>query len=619
MKGRLRRGNIHNASVTSIEGSTLDAVPEAECLDVSNSRSKDYGSPLAARPRSSELNVIAIEKDGQTYWIPEDIFRRFSATQSRETMARPPITPKPESGSHRKPDMKIRIPGLQDAVQSPTDFVGSSPSSAGRLSPPHSLPSSATSSQHSRSTSRTSSEILTPTDTQFKLNLTPADYSSTADAVTEGAYEQSSKIESIKTSILFQAPRVESLDSTRTQTSKSERILPKYLIDPPKSIESPTDLSRAIDKSRKGSRVMSNSLINTAPAKKSRARLWSRHLSFRGKSRKRQPDISNPQISQQPAIPLLPELNPNAAYLSDPTIAQKHAGHSSSAKPIAQPETEISPDAAEAVIFRILHSIDSLDDLFAAARINQGFYSVFRRNELSLAKRALHNGCRPAWELREMSPGVIISGLQQQGSNYTARTYLQFVSRDKYILSALKVVILKRCRSWLRAETVQDLSAQDPSRASGVDNALWRVWTFCTIFGANTGRDQDLKGQLDWLRGGQVAKRSVFSPSTSSAVRDLEITHSILQNPPKNFAGGNPRGLSADELFDMLEMWNSIKTLLSSIQGAHVVRTARQHGVFDGHNVVESDEKRERLILGKLETSSKLRRCVRLRRLQRIG
>ncbi len=246
-----------------------------------------------------------------------------------------------------------------------------------------------------------------------------------------------------------------------------------------------------------------------------------------------------------------------------------------SARPLSlaitrESEDIITAEAAEAVILRILESLDAFDDLFASARINKGFYSVFKRHELRLMKCALRNTSQAAWELRETSPKEIIAALEGPKSEYTPTRYLQFHTRDTYILAALKSIILLRCQSYLREDTIVALRGRNNARASQIDEAFWRVWTFCTIFGSGKGQEDDVLGQMDWLRGGILA-RELARASSPSSVKKFE-SNGILLHPPESFARGNHGGLSVEELYDMTEIWNCLRALLHGIQGQRRVK-----------------------------------------------
>ncbi|KAF2479524.1 hypothetical protein BDY17DRAFT_313331 [Neohortaea acidophila] len=75
---------------------------------------------------------------------------------------------------------------------------------------------------------------------------------------------------------------------------------------------------------------------------------------------------------------------------------------------------------------------------------------------------------------------------------------------------------------------------------------------------------------------------------------DYDIT-SVLLNPPDCFAKGNNGGLRTSQLYDMLELWKCMKTLL---EGYHYrTEQARNNGIFDGCTVcIDDGETEERLL-----------------------
>ena len=127
-------------------------------------------------------------------------------------------------------------------------------------------------------------------------------------------------------------------------------------------------------------------------------------------------------------------------------------------------------------------------------------------------------------------------------------------------------------------------SLQSPHKScksSRVDDALFRIWTFCTIFGNNKGREDDITSQLDWLRGGVEAHQvdaqcSIFS-------RDSLFFNAGLLICSEHFASGNNDGLTAEDLYDMTELWNCLRTISQGIIGQ--TEQARQFGVFDDTDI----------------------------------
>ncbi|KAI9682511.1 MAG: hypothetical protein M1829_000303 [Trizodia sp. TS-e1964] len=260
-------------------------------------------------------------------------------------------------------------------------------------------------------------------------------------------------------------------------------------------------------------------------------------------------------------------------------------------------ERKISAEAAEMVLLKILESLDNLQDLFSTAVVSRGFYRTYKRNELPLMKKALKSMSPAAWELREMTPPFLDGNeldCDRPVPEYTPSTYLRFYTRDLYTMVALKSLILVRCQSFLRAETISALAGADDKRSYQLDNAFWRVWTFCKIFGSSKGREDDIVGQMDWLRGGVLANQAECSSSIANTDASLGI-NSVLLNPPEHFAGGNHGGLSSGELWDMMEIWTCLGVLIRGFQGKPEL--ARDHGVFRGQDVEEGNLDKEHIVL----------------------
>lgn len=252
------------------------------------------------------------------------------------------------------------------------------------------------------------------------------------------------------------------------------------------------------------------------------------------------------------------------------------------------------------LIVLIMGRIDSLDDLFNFVLVNKRFYQIFKRRELFFIKGALFRMSPPAWELREMSPPwknewQLLLEPDTPLPEYTPESYLNRYACDIYTLAQLKSMILVRCSPFLRRDTVKGLSGVDIVRAEEVDDAFWRIWTFCRIFGSGKGRENDLEGQMDWLKGGPKARSSF---GASSTVTEPFGINNVLFEPPEGFARGNSAaGLSAKQLYDMTEIWTCLGVLLQPLHGKCV--EARNAGIFQGLDIPEGDTVREETALGK--------------------
>ncbi|THC99604.1 hypothetical protein EYZ11_000871 [Aspergillus tanneri] len=249
------------------------------------------------------------------------------------------------------------------------------------------------------------------------------------------------------------------------------------------------------------------------------------------------------------------------------------------------------------IVLTILEQACSLPDLFHLAVVCKQFYRIFKDHELRLMKSVVFTMSPPAWELREMSPAwdsewQILVDPDAPVPDYTPSLYLQRYAQDIFTLVQIKGLILARCDTFVRPETKGGLLGTDESRAMAIDDAFWRIWTFCRLFGCGKNREGDIVGQLDWIDGGIAAMDR--RTSTSMSVTDPFGTNSALFDPPDGFAEGNKCGLSQDQLYDMTEMWTCMGVLLQPLHGK--CREARDAGIFDGHGVPENDAVEEAVL-----------------------
>ncbi|KAJ5504932.1 hypothetical protein N7463_007806 [Penicillium fimorum] len=249
------------------------------------------------------------------------------------------------------------------------------------------------------------------------------------------------------------------------------------------------------------------------------------------------------------------------------------------------------------LIMTIMQNIDSLDDLFNFALVNKKIYTSFKGRELPMLKNALFKMSPPAWELREMSPPwemewQLLIDPDSQVPEYTPTLYLQRYAQDIYTLAKLKALVLARCAPFLRHDTIRGLAGVDNTRAEEVDDAFWRLWTFCRIFGCGKGRENDIAGQIDWLKGGVQAKN--HSTSASTITQPFGINH-VLFEPPEGFGRGNLSGLSQKQMYDLTEIWTCMGVLLQPLHGKCV--EARKVGIFDSLNVPDGELALEETVL----------------------
>ncbi|KAJ5980154.1 hypothetical protein N7481_007452 [Penicillium waksmanii] len=266
------------------------------------------------------------------------------------------------------------------------------------------------------------------------------------------------------------------------------------------------------------------------------------------------------------------------------------------ARQLVEANVNFPPDFPLRLTMAIMEKIDSLDDLFNLVLVDKRFYSIFKKHELPLIKNALFKMSPPAWELREMSPPwATETQLLEPDSRvpeYTSSLYLDRYAQDIYTLAKLKAMILVRCSPFLRRDTIRGLSGMDIDRAEEVDDAFWRIWTFCRLFGSNKGRENDLEGQVDWLRGG--AKARGYIGASGCMTEPFGLGHALFE-PPEGFGRGNGLGLSPRQLYDMTEIWTCMGVLLQPLHGKCI--EARRVGIYEGMDVPTDDPALEEQVL----------------------
>ncbi|KAK1051519.1 hypothetical protein LTS16_002390 [Friedmanniomyces endolithicus] len=260
--------------------------------------------------------------------------------------------------------------------------------------------------------------------------------------------------------------------------------------------------------------------------------------------------------------------------------------------------TALAAASAEDVLLHILSSLTTLDDLFNTASVNKGMYRVFKENEMHLVRTVCFNQSPAAWEFREWSPPdrneSDTSSKASSQLEHTPQSYIRCHKRDIAVLESLKALIVAHCQTFIRRDTTLALRAPSHPNAQRFDNAIWRIWCFCKIFGCEKGREDDITGQLDWLKGGLLANNQ-GRVATVNTNLEFDMS-SVLLNAPDHFAAGNAGGLTAQQLYDMTEIWGCLSALLQGYQGR--VDQARAAGVFDGCvDVEEGDEEKEEQML----------------------
>lgn len=259
----------------------------------------------------------------------------------------------------------------------------------------------------------------------------------------------------------------------------------------------------------------------------------------------------------------------------------------------------ISPSDAENVLHVILQSLDCFEDLFATAVVSSGFYRVFKRYELDLVKSVLYKTSAPAWEFREIAfPGHDLLHdedleMTRPFEEYTPASYLHLQNRDMNIVRDIKSMIKEKCQSFVRPEISAALVDEASPNAARVTDALWRIWTFCKIFGSGKGREDDIVAQQDWLKGGA----QVHQQACTFSLVSTDFMNDTLIGAPDCFAKGNEGGLTAEQLFDMMELWNCLGVLLQGFQNR--TAEARKFGIYDATVIRGGDIDGEEMMLGK--------------------
>jgi hypothetical protein len=244
----------------------------------------------------------------------------------------------------------------------------------------------------------------------------------------------------------------------------------------------------------------------------------------------------------------------------------------------------------DAVCSKILSYSASFEDLKALSMVNKATRKCFESNKLQLLKSVLFNVSAPAWELRELSPfpfGNFMPTDFFEETEISPSAYTSCVTHDQAVVRELKTIIVTKCQSFVRPETISSLMTEGCSR---FEDAIYRIWSFCKMFGCDRGRENDLKGQIDWLKGGILAHQKGCG-ATLSFSPEFEMD-GILLNAPEHFAAGNGSGLSAEQLYDMLEIWGCLYALMQPYQEetekAHSCGIFRPIGEHVGNPTVQS-------------------------------
>ncbi|KAL3471456.1 hypothetical protein BJX99DRAFT_250466 [Aspergillus californicus] len=225
---------------------------------------------------------------------------------------------------------------------------------------------------------------------------------------------------------------------------------------------------------------------------------------------------------------------------------------------------------------RVMEMVDNLEDLFSLALVNKAAYAAFKANELALMKATVRKTSPPAWELRQASELPWNPETSPGGQSLAATLYFRHYTRDLCYLAGIKFLLEYHCLPLLSEDLV--IGLRDPFSMQGgeVDAAVWRVWTFCHLFGNRKDREQDIVGQKQWLcgkgSGGDLPPVCQTSPDPSDF-------NTVLFTPFEGFAQGNIGGLSQRQLLHMLEIWTVMGALLGFLRKE--TRRARRNGLFE--------------------------------------
>ena len=223
----------------------------------------------------------------------------------------------------------------------------------------------------------------------------------------------------------------------------------------------------------------------------------------------------------------------------------------------ARSADHLGSQSAEMIILNILSLLD-IHDLLSTARVSKGFYSVFKKHELSLTKSAIFNTCPAAWEYLE-EPG--------KGSSVPT-IYLERYKNGMETITRLRSALLIQCDTLLRQETISGLIRADKDVSKNIDQTFWRISTFCEVFGHKSSRRDSTQAQVEWLRSNRASQTQA----------------SKLPGAKKS------RPLSSAELLDLNEIWTCLASLLQGFH--HQTSEAREVGLFERCNI-DSDHTEE--------------------------
>ncbi|PLB47676.1 hypothetical protein P170DRAFT_456471 [Aspergillus steynii IBT 23096] len=248
-------------------------------------------------------------------------------------------------------------------------------------------------------------------------------------------------------------------------------------------------------------------------------------------------------------------------------------------------------------MLRILQEVDNLVDLFSLAVVNRAAYKALKSHELPLIKSTLWKMSPAAWELRELSEVRWDKAPYTGGQSLAATLYIRHCTMDLINHAQIKFLLYDHARFILREDTLSAMRDGRSARAVEIDEAIWRVWTFCHLFGNHKNRENDYIGQVRWLRGDCFGDGDEHRdlPVVCATTPDPKDFNTVLFSPPSGFAAGNRGPLSETQLRDMIEIWMAMASLLDFLRDETAL--ARRFGVFEGLEILEGDRMLERRAL----------------------
>ncbi|KAI9034901.1 uncharacterized protein KD926_005151 [Aspergillus affinis] len=281
---------------------------------------------------------------------------------------------------------------------------------------------------------------------------------------------------------------------------------------------------------------------------------------------------------------------------------QRRSTHELDSKPLPRPRkgtpapAKSSTSAHVSVMFCILQEVDNLVDLFSFALVNRAAYTALKSHELPLIKSTLWKMSPAAWELREMSEIRWDKAPYTGGQSLAATLYIRHCTMDLINHAQIKFLLYDHAHLILREDTLAAMRDGCSTRAIEIDEAIWRVWTFCHLFGNHKNRENDIMGQVRWLRGDCFVEGDEHDlPAVCATSPDPKDFNTVFFSPPRGFAAGNRGLLSETQLRDMIEIWTAMASLLDFLRDETVL--ARRFGVFDGLDVPVGDRRLEKQAL----------------------